>query len=375
MFVAYERWVPRGGGRDERLEQLISLFSQLLMRTGGNVREALDWLERIDRRYGIFDKDLTMQQFVEELKKRGYLREDEEGGMTIAPGGHRRIREDALEDVFTGLKKGPGGNHEIPKSGAGVERTSETRSYAFGDAASNIDMTATLRNAYLRGGIDEFSLAEEDVEVHETEHQTSVATVIMIDISHSMVLYGEDRMTPAKQVALALSELVLTRYPKDRIHVLVFGDDAMEVSVGELPYLQAGPYHTNTRAGLRLARSILRRAGNVNKQIFMVTDGKPSAMFEDDGRLYKNPMGLDLRIVNKTIDEAVACRREGIVITTFMVAEDPWLMNFVEEMTRAAQGRAYFTGLADLGSYVLVDYIRNRRGSVGANGRSASRRS
>ncbi|MGH2567010.1 MAG: hypothetical protein ACRDGA_01635, partial [Bacteroidota bacterium] len=178
---------------------------------------------------------------------------------------------------------------------------------------------------------------------------------------HSMILYGEDRITPAKQVALALSELIRIKFPKDYLSLIVFGDDAKIVSMSELPFLNVGPYHTNTRAGLQLARSLLRRRGNVNKQIFMVTDGKPSAIFDDAGRLYKNSFGLDPRIVNKTLDEAVQCRREKVVVSTFMVAQDPYLINFVEEFTKANQGRAYYSSLNNLGEYIFVDYIRNRR--------------
>jgi uncharacterized protein with von Willebrand factor type A (vWA) domain len=218
-----------------------------------------------------------------------------------------------------------------------------------------------LSNAFRRDGIDDFTLKEEDLEVYETEHQTTCATVLMIDISHSMILYGEDRITPAKQVALALSELIMTRFPKDYLAMITFGDDAQLVSINELPFLNVGPYHTNTRAGLQLARQLLRRCGNANKQIFMVTDGKPSAIFTESGKLYKNSFRLDPKIVNKTLDEAVNCRREKIPITTFMVARDPYLINFVEELTKANQGRAYYSSLNNLGEFVFVDYIRNRK--------------
>ena len=361
MRIEYSQWIAPAESRQERMEELISLFNQLLMRTGGDVDEAVDWLEEIDREHEIFNADLTMQEFIQELKRRGLIAQDKEGALEVTSKGNQRIRQDALREVFSSLKKSPDGMHETPHSGSGVERTSETKPYRFGDSVANIDMTATLQNAFLRNGPDGFSLEEDDVKVYETEHQTSAATVLMLDISHSMILYGEDRITPAKQVALALAELIQTRYPKDRLHILLFGDDAVEVGIKDLPFVSVGPYHTNTREGLRLARSLLRRAGNANKQIFMVTDGKPSAIFEDDGRLYKNSFGLDLRIVNKTLDEAVACRREQIVISTFMVARDPALVEFVEDMTKACQGRAYFTGLGRLGEFVLVDYIRNRK--------------
>ena len=202
---------------------------------------------------------------------------------------------------------------------------------------------------------------EEDLEVYEIEHFTGCATVLLLDISHSMVLYGEDRITPAKQVSLALAELIQTKFPKDNLALVTFGNDAQLVSISELPFLTVGPFHTNTRAGLLLARNLLRRSGNVNKQIFMVTDGKPSAIFDDAGRLYKNPYGLDPRIVNKTLDEAVQCRREMITISTFMIAQDPSLVEFVEELTKVNRGRAYYTSLDNLGEFIFVDYIRNRR--------------
>ena len=181
----------------------------------------------------------------------------------------------------------------------------------------------------------------------------------MIDLSHSMILYGEDRITPARRTAMALAELIMTRYPKDTLDIVAFGTDAWEVSVKDLPYLQVGPYFTNTRAGLERARDLLRRRRNRNKQILMITDGKPSCHYEY-GKLYRNPYGLDRRIVNKVLDEAVICRREGITITTFMIANDPTLQEFVRSLTEANHGRAYYASLDDLGSYVFQDYVRGR---------------
>ena len=179
-----------------------------------------------------------------------------------------------------------------------------------------------------------------------------------------MILYGEDRITPAKRVALALCELITTRYPKDSLNVLLFGDAAKEVSMAEIPYLSAGPYHTNTKAGLELAREILRKKKQLNRQIFMLTDGKPSALTERNGEIYKNPFGLDRRIVNKTLEEADNCRRLGIPITTFMLTTDPLLVDFVDRFTKANRGRAYYSDLESLGSFVLVDYMRNKRRRV-----------
>jgi uncharacterized protein with von Willebrand factor type A (vWA) domain len=339
---------------------MMSLFSYLVTQTSGEVEEALEWLRQLAQEYGLFDESMSMEDLIAALRERGII-EDVRGTPQLTSRGVQRIRQDALREVFSSLRKAPTGSHETPYTGTGVDRLSETRKFTFGDQPTNIDLTATLSNVFRRDGIEDFSLREEDLEVYETEHLTSCATVLMIDISHSMVLYGEDRITPAKQVGLALSELILTRFPKDYFAMVVFGDDAKLVSLNELPFLTVGPYHTNTRAGLQLARTLLRRTGSANKQIFMVTDGKPSAISEPNGRLYKNSFGLDPKIVNKTLDEAVACRREKIAITTFMVARDPYLVNFVEDLTRANHGRAYFSSLNALGECVFVDYIRNRR--------------
>jgi Ca-activated chloride channel family protein len=349
---------------EQRLQSLASLFSYLMLQTSGDVEEALEWLRQLAQEYGLFDENMTMDMLIEKLKEMGII-EDAKDVLTITTKGVQRIRQDALREIFTSLRKGGIGSHETPQTGTGVDRLSETKKWAVGDTPTNIDLTSTLTNAFKRGGIDEFSLKEEDLEVYETEHMTSCATVLMLDISHSMILYGEDRITPAKQVALALSELIMQKYPKDYLALVVFGDDAKLVSVAELPFLNVGPYHTNTRAGLQLARTLLRRKRTVNKQIFMVTDGKPSAIFDDNKRLYKNSFGLDPRIVNKTLDEAVACRREKITISTFMVARDPYLVNFVQDLTKANQGRAYYSQLQNLGEFIFVDYIRNRRKKFG----------
>jgi Ca-activated chloride channel family protein len=361
MRFRYSKWTPESSTDEQRLQQLVSLFSYLVMQTSGDVEEALEWLKQLAEEYGLFGEDMTMDDLLDKLREMGII-EEVNNIPVVTTKGIQRIRQDALREIFTALRKSAAGAHETPYTGAGVERMSETRKFSFGDQPTNIDLTATLSNAFLRGGIDEITLREEDLEVYETEHQTGCSTVLMLDISHSMILYGEDRITPAKQVALALAELIMTQYPKDYLALVTFGDVAELVSINELPFLTVGPYHTNTKAGLQLARDLLRRrGGNANKQIFMVTDGKPSAIFESSGRLYKNSFGLDPKIVNKTLDEAVACRREKIPITTFMVARDPYLVNFVEELTKANHGRAYYSSLNTLGEYLLVDYIRNRK--------------
>ena len=360
MRFLYTKWTPESKTDEQRLQSLMQLFSHLLVQTSGDVEEAMEWLRQLAEEYGIFDENLSMEDLVQKLKEMGII-EEVNNTPVLTTKGVQKIRQDALREIFSSLKKTPMGSHETPHTGAGVERLSETKKWVFGDMPTNIDLTSTMTNAFKRDGIENFNLIEDDLEVYDTENLSTCATVLMLDISHSMILYGEDRITPAKQVGLALSELIMTKFPRDYIALVVFGDDAKLVSINELPFLNVGPYHTNTRAGLQLARNLLRRCGNVNKQIFMITDGKPSAMFDDAGRLYKNSFGLDPKIANKTLDEAVACRREKITISTFMVARDPYLINFVEELTKANHGRAYYSSLNNLGQFIFVDYIRNRR--------------
>jgi uncharacterized protein with von Willebrand factor type A (vWA) domain len=360
MNIEYSKWRPDSLTDEKRLENLLSIFSYLLLQTNGDIEEALDWLEQLDSEYKLFDKDLSFGEFVDELKKKGYIAE-KEGIKILTDKGSQKMRSDSLKKIFSGMKPDTSGFHESNKSGRGIDKLGELKKFEFGDQLTNIDLTSTIKNAFLKSDIDNFNLEEKDIDVFETEQMTSCATVLMIDISHSMILYGEDRITPAKEVAMALSELILTRYPKDKLNIVVFGDDAKEITVRELPFLSVGPFHTNTKAGIKLSRQILRKKGNVNKQIFMITDGKPSALFTDDGRIYKNSFGLDPRIVNKTLDEAVACRKDKIKITTFMIAQDQYLVNFIEEFTKANNGKAYYSDLDNLGQHIFVDYLRNRK--------------
>jgi uncharacterized protein with von Willebrand factor type A (vWA) domain len=365
MRFRYAEWDDqRHGGARSSFDTLFDLFQQLLFHTGGDAAEALSWLTQLDQRYDLTDDGMSLGEFIEELQNRGYLERDQETGVVqITAKAERGLRERSLEEIFSQLRKAGRGSHRTPHSGAGDERQPETRPFTFGDDVHNLDVTGTLSNAFRRGGIGDFDLHEDDFEVFETDHHTSVATVLMIDLSHSMVLYGEDRITPARKTALALAELITRQYPKDTLDIVAFGNDAWEVEIKDLPYLQVGPFHTNTRAGLQRARDILRRRKNRNKQIFLITDGKPSAHFEN-GRLYKNAYGLDRRIVNKVLDEAAVCRREHVTITTFMIARDPYLQNFVRQLTEVNQGRAYYASLDDLGGFLFEDYVRNRRKST-----------
>lgn len=361
MFaIRYLQWHEHAETAEQALERLLHLFRVILLKVDMDVEDALRLLELLDERYDVLG-DMTMDDYLELLIAEGLV-EEHDGRLRPTSKTERLIRTDALNEIFRSLKKGEIGQHEVPHSGEGSEPLPETRPYVFGDSATLIDLGETFHNVLLRDStLEQFSLAEEDISVHETEHSTSCATVLAIDISHSMVLYGEDRITPAKQVALALIELITTKYPKDLLEVIVFGDEARRIERRLVPYISVGPFHTNTRDALRLARLLLRRTRSANRQIFLVTDGKPSAIFDDSGRLYKNPFGLDPRIVNKTLDEAVACRRDGITISTFMIASDPYLRSFVEELTKANHGRAFYSDLDQLGKLLVVDYIRNRR--------------
>ncbi|MFZ2491492.1 MAG: VWA domain-containing protein [Thermoanaerobaculia bacterium] len=336
------------------------LFNQLLLQSGGDVEEAMEWMRMLQRR-GFIDPDVDLDEFFARLEEQNVIGSDGDGNLTLSASGERQIRRDALDEIFGGLQKSIAGEHSVATAGQGIERLTETRSYAFGDDPMAIDSVRSIQNAMRHSDpSDAIAITEEDLEVFETEYGSSCATVVMIDVSHSMILYGEDRITPAKKVALALTELILTKYPKDSIDVLLFGDEAVEVPISEIPYVKVGPYHTNTKAGLELAQRILRRRKHNNKQIFMLTDGKPSALTEN-GRLYTNSFGLDLKIVNRTLEEADRCRRAGIPITTFMLASDPMLVNFVDQLSKVNRGRAFYTSPDRIGEYILADYIRNRR--------------
>ena len=341
--------------------ELQNLFNQLLLASGGDPEEAMEWMRYLQEQ-GYIDSSVDLEAFFEELEKQRVLERSADGSLGLSSVGERRIRRQAFEEIFSSLKRGGAGYHAVRAQGEGVEKLPETRRYSFGDDLHRLDATSSFRNA-LKRTAGRLELAEEDLEVSETEHLTSCATVVAIDISHSMILYGEDRITPAKKVALALTELITTKYPKDSLGVLLFGDRAERLDLAELPYIQAGPYHTNTRDGLRMARAMLARHKQPNKQIFLITDGKPSAITEG-GQIYKNPFGLDLKIVNRTLEEADVCRRQRIIITTFMLATDPSLTEFVEKLTQVNRGRAYFASPTDLGEFILADYIKNRRSRV-----------
>lgn len=345
-------------------ERLFDVFQELITHTSGDFDEAMDWLKQLDEEYELTTEEYTLDDFVEELKAKGYIREevktDGKQGVSITEKTERVLRKRALEQIFGKLRKSGGGNHRTKYKGSGDERAGEFRGYQFGDSLEQISMTESLKNSQINHGLGNFKLTENDLVVEETMHKSQMSTVLMIDISHSMILYGEDRITPAKKVAMALAEFITTRYPKDTLDVLVFGNDAWPIKIKDLPYLNVGPYHTNTVAGLELALDLLRRKRNTNKQIFMITDGKPSCIRLPDGQYYKNSVGLDEYVVKKCYAMAAQARKLHIPITTFMIAQDPYLMQFVEHFTAANRGKAFYTGLKGLGEMIFTDYETNR---------------
>jgi uncharacterized protein with von Willebrand factor type A (vWA) domain len=346
-------------------DKLFGIFKELITHTSGDFDEAIDWLRELDKEYELTDENYTIEDFIKDLKAKGYIREeiDENGGsgMGITAKTERAIRQTALENIFGNLNKSGSGNHKTKASGQGDEMTGEFRSYHFGDSLEKISLTESLKNAQINHGIGEFELTEDDLVVEDSQFKSQMSTVLMIDISHSMILYGEDRITPAKKVAMALAELITTRYPKDTIDILVFGNDAWSISIKDIPYLKVGPYHTNTVAGLQLAMDILRRKRNTNKQIFMITDGKPSCVREKDGTYYMNSNGLDPYVTEKCYTQAAQARKLHIPITTFMIARDSYLQQFVDKFTEANQGKAIYTGLKGLGEMIFQDYETNRK--------------
>ncbi len=265
-----------------------------------------------------------------------------------------------LKDLLASLGKSSFGRHDTRDLATGVESGGVSRQYEFGDTL-NLDISATLFNAVRRDGARvPIELDYADLMVHQCEYQSSCATVLLLDCSHSMILYGEDRFTPAKRVALALSHLIRTQYPGDSLHLVLFHDTAEEVPLGELARVQVGPYYTNTREGLRMAQRILARQKKDMRQIVMITDGKPSALTLEDGRIYKNAFGLDPLVVTQTLEEVGKCRRAGILINTFMLATDYSLVHFVQKVTELCRGKAYFTTPYTLGQYLLMDYMQRK---------------
>lgn len=348
-------------------ERLFDIFQELIVYTSGDVEETLNWMDDLDKEYKLYSPQYSKEDFIEDLRKKGFLNDDpkkEGNGLQITAKTEQLIRQRSLNQIFGALKKSGRGDHKTKHAGQGDDFTGDLRNYVFGDGLDQISMTESIKNAQVNHGAGAFKLTEQDLVVNDTHFNAQMSTVLMIDISHSMILYGEDRITPAKKVAMALAELIRTRYPKDSLDILVFGNDAWPIKLKDLPYLKVGPYHTNTVAGMSLALDILRRKKQTNKQIFMITDGKPSCIKLPNGEYYKNSNGLDEFITGKCLNMAKQARKLQIPITTFMIAQDHYLKQFVQAFTKANQGKAFYTGLQGLGEMIFEDYETNRKKNI-----------
>lgn len=355
----FSKYDPDQQGKS-KFDQLLDLFMQMLTYTSGDVAEALQWLNQMDKEYGLTGNDYGMGDFIEDLKDKGFIDDNKQTGeIKITPKTEQGIRKRSLEEIFGKLKKTKKGDHNTFKPGLGDEINPETRPFQFGDLIEQIDFTESIRNSQINHGLEGL-MQEDDLQIRETDFKSQTSTVLMIDISHSMILYGEDRITPAKKVAMALSELITTKYPKDTLDIVVFGNDAWPVEIKDLPYLQVGPYHTNTVAGLEMGMDILRRRRNPNKQIFVITDGKPTCL-KVGKRYYKNSFGLDRKITSRCLNLAAQCKKLKIPITTFMIASDPYLQRFVQEFTETNNGKAFFASLDKLGTFIFKDFESGKR--------------
>ncbi|MBI4480028.1 MAG: VWA domain-containing protein [Acidobacteria bacterium] len=324
------------------------------------------------------------ERLMERLEEEGYIsvsgppqpseQQPRPGGGSFGPEGQVRFELTdksldflgfkTLKDLLASLGRSSFGRHDTRDLSTGIESGGASRRYEYGDTI-NLDVAGTLAHAIQREGSHiPLNIEYQDLMVHQTEYQSSCATVLMLDCSHSMILYGEDRFTPAKRVALALSHLIRTQYPGDSLHLILFHDSAEEMPLSQLARVQVGPYYTNTREGLRLARRVLERQKKDMRQIIMITDGKPSALTLEDGRIYKNAFGLDPLVVTQTLEEVAKCKRAGILINTFMLASDTGLVHFVQKVTELCRGKAYFTTPYTLGQYLLMDYVNRKTRTI-----------
>ncbi len=343
---------------DEMREQLQQLAAE------GKLDELIDKLmERMEQ-----------ENYISSFQQNGPTRIDEVNGQTGNAEGRVRFEVTdksldflgfkTLRDLMGSLGKSSFGRHDTRHWATGVETSGGSRRYEFGDTL-NLDVTATLSSAISREGLGlPLNLEYEDLQVHQCDYQSSCATVMMLDCSHSMILYGEDRFTPAKRVAMALSHLIRTQYPGDSLSLVLFHDSAEEMPVSHLARVKVGPWHTNTREGLRVAQRVLSRQKKDMKQIVMITDGKPSALTLPDGRIYKNPYGLDPLVVSETLEEVARCKRSNVMINIFMLASDYGLVQFVHKVSEMCRGKAYFTTPATLGQYLLMDYMQRKSKTI-----------
>ncbi len=346
-----------GAGDAEVQAKIAELLDDLIQRM---VEEGYISLENGDPQFTGPVQDVTGQGEIDEAKDASQSVQFNLNQKGVDFLGYR-----ALRNLLGALGKASIGVHDTPHLATGVEASAASRPYEFGDTL-NLDIPATLKNAIEREGLQvPLNLDYGDLMVHQSEYRSSCATVLMLDVSHSMILYGEDRFSPAKKVALALSHLIRTQFPGDTLKVVTFGDRAQEIPLSQLAKAQVGPFHTNTAEGLEIARRILTAQKQDMRQIIMITDGKPSALTLPDGRVYTNSGGMDAHILRRTFKEVAACRKSGILINTFMLARDPYLVQFVKKVSEIARGKAYFTSTLTLGQYIMMDFMKRKRKRVG----------
>ena len=408
--IRYSKYVPDPAG-EMSLEDLLGALSDYLLRSGFQenmwyelpegeqtmdalrraIEQALlngelfdeEMRDRLDQMQMEGELDELIEKIIERMQQEDYISIDQPHDPTKNSSvggqvgeGQQQARFEitdksldflgfkALRDLLGSLGKSSFGRHDTRDMATGIETSGASKPYEFGDTL-NLDITATLSNAIHREGLDlPLNIEYRDLQVHQCEYQSSCATVLMLDCSHSMILYGEDRFTPAKKVAMALSHLIRTQYPGDSLSLVLFHDSAEEVPLSQLARVKVGPYYTNTREGLRTAQRILDRQRKDMKQIVMITDGKPSALTLEDGRIYKNAFGLDPLVVSQTLEEVSKCKRAGVLINTFMLASDYGLVQFVQKVTEMCRGKAYFTTPYTLGQYLLMDYMSRKTKTI-----------
>jgi len=406
--IRYSKYVPDPAG-EMSMEDLLSALSDYLLQSGfqnymfsdmegeqtlDDLRRAIEQAlldgnlldEEMQERLRQMQMDGTLDELIEQLIERmeqeDYISVDQphDPSQQSSVGGQAGEARQAkfeitdksldflgfktLRDLMGSLGKSSFGRHDTRDLSTGIEASGASRPYEFGDTL-NLDITATLSSAIQREGLKlPLNIEYSDLQVHQCEYQSSCATVLMLDCSHSMILYGEDRFTPAKKVAMALSHLIRTQYPGDSLSLVLFHDSAEEVPLSQLARVKVGPYYTNTREGLRLAQRVLQRQRKDMKQIVMITDGKPSALTLEDGRIYKNAFGLDPMVVSQTLEEVSKCKRAGVMINTFMLASDYGLVQFVQKVTEMCRGKAYFTTPYTLGQYLLMDYMSRKTKTI-----------
>ena len=408
--IRYSKYVPDPAG-EMSLEDLVSALADYLLQSGfqgqygyhdapeeqtmEELRQAIEQAlldgelgdeslgEQIQQMLADGTLDDLIDKLIERMEQEEYITIDKPhdpsqqssvGGQTGEAQGQARFEVTdkgldllgykSLRNLLGSLGKASFGRHDTRDMATGIEANGACKPYEFGDTL-NLDLPATLAKAFEREGLTlPLNLEYSDLQVHQCEYQSSCATVLMLDCSHSMILYGEDRFTPAKKVAMALSHLIRTQYPGDSLSLLLFHDSAEEVPLSQLARVKVGPYYTNTREGLRLAQKMLQRQRKDMKQIIMITDGKPSALTLEDGRIYKNAFGLDPLVVSQTLEEVSKCKRAGILINTFMLASDYGLVQFVQKVSQMCRGKAYFTTPYNLGQYLLMDYMSRKSKTI-----------